>query len=112
MDKKKGGIHYLEANSASFNHLISSLSLVDIETTNKIFTWNSKQGGSNQMQVVWIGTQFQKILFKGGWRIEETIIPSTGSDHWSIFLETDVFAGPKNKPFKFKKFWLTNANIQ
>jgi hypothetical protein len=58
--EKKGGIQRLDANSGAFSHLIHSLKLVDMETSNGLFTWNKGRGGSNL--VGWTSFSFLKVF--------------------------------------------------
>ena len=44
-DEKKGGIWNLNSASAQFNVVIDDLNLIDVRTSNGIFTWNNKQTG-------------------------------------------------------------------
>ena len=42
LDEKKGGIRNLNSTSTPFNNTISDLDLIDVRTSNGIFTWNNK----------------------------------------------------------------------
>ena len=46
LEEKKGGIRNLNTASVHFNDLIDTLDLIDVRTSNGIFTWNSKQAGN------------------------------------------------------------------
>ena len=43
LEEKKCGIQNLNPASAHFNDLIEDLNLIDVRTSNGIFTWNNKQ---------------------------------------------------------------------
>ena len=45
LDGKKGGIRNLNSASNHFNAIINDLNLIDVITSNGIFTWNNKQIG-------------------------------------------------------------------
>ena len=45
LDEKKGGIRNLNYASNHFNAIINDLNLIDVRTSNGIFTWNNKQEG-------------------------------------------------------------------
>jgi len=42
---------------------------------------------------------------------ESDILPSGGSDHWPISLIVEVQGTPRNKPFRFEKFWLDHPKF-
>lgn len=46
-----------------------------------------------------------------GITVESDILPSGGSDHWPISLIVEIQGTPRNKPFRFKKFWLEHPNF-
>eukprot|EP00253_Pinus_taeda_P029601 PITA_29601 len=46
-----------------------------------------------------------------GITVESDILPSGGSDHWPISLIVEVLGTPRNKPFRFEKFWLDHPNF-
>ena len=49
LSEKKGGTRSLVRDSIAFHNFINNMRLVDTETSNGIFTWNSKRGGVAQM---------------------------------------------------------------
>ena len=42
LEEKKSEMRYLEADILAFNQLIQYLKLIDLENTNRIFTWNNR----------------------------------------------------------------------
>eukprot|EP00253_Pinus_taeda_P010671 PITA_10671 len=46
-----------------------------------------------------------------GITVDSDILPSGGSDHWPISLEAAFLGTPRNKPFRFEKFWLQQPNF-
>ena len=47
LGEKRGGIRKQDRSMEDFNELITDLRLVDIPTTNGVFTWNNRRGGKN-----------------------------------------------------------------
>eukprot|EP00253_Pinus_taeda_P003585 PITA_03585 len=43
--------------------------------------------------------------------LESNILPSGGSDHWPISLVVEIPGTPRNKPFRFEKFWIEHPNF-
>ena len=73
--------------TASFNKLIGDLQLVDVQTTNGLFTWQNKCSGTRH-----IASQLDIFLVSestlvGEGEIGATVLPDAGSDHWLICLE-------------------------
>lgn len=94
-----------------FNELITDLRLVDIATTNGVFTWNNRRGGKNQ-----IASKLDRFLLSEQTLnrdvfIEAKILPGLGSDHWPICLEIDIKKIKGKKPFRFEAFWLRNPDF-
>ena len=90
---------------------MESAQLVDIPPKNGLFTWNNRRGGEHR-----IASRLDRFLISENILLEGTtfdsdILPSGGSDHWPIALEAAFLETPKNRPFKFEKFWLTHPNF-
>lgn len=49
LGEKKGGIRRLDQSMEEFNEMITDQRLVDIPTTNGVYTWNNRRGGKNQI---------------------------------------------------------------
>eukprot|EP00253_Pinus_taeda_P004844 PITA_04844 len=111
LGEKKGGIRRPNQSMEEFNELITEQRLVDIPTTNGLFTWNNRRGGRSQ-----IASRLDRFLLSEQKLnrdvfIETKILPGLGSDHWSIRLEIDIKKNNGKKPFRFEAFWLRNPNF-
>ena len=40
------------------------------------------------------------------------ILPWGGSDHWPVQLEANFQTTPKNRPFRFEKFWIEHPTFK
>jgi len=49
LSEKKEGTRFLSKDSMTFQTFIDNMKLVDIVTSNGIFTWNNKRGGESQV---------------------------------------------------------------
>ena len=49
LEEKKGGVRTISAATNLFNEFIEELNLVDIGTTNGMFTWQNKRTGDRQI---------------------------------------------------------------
>jgi len=49
LSEKKGGIRKLDKDSKAFISTMENLNLVDILTSNGLFTWNNRRGGYHQI---------------------------------------------------------------
>ena len=86
--------------------------MVDIETTNEMFTWKNKRTGYRH-----IASRLDRFLVSeqvvtGRGDVGASVLTSAGSDHWPISLEwgnTRIFI---KRPFRFEKFWLQHKDIQ
>lgn len=110
--EKKGGLRRLNKDSELFVDFMDSAKLVDIPPNNGLYTWNNRRGGAAR-----IASRLDRFLISENILLEGTtvtsdILPSGGSDHWPIALEAAFLESPKNRPFRFEKFWLTHPNFQ
>eukprot|EP00253_Pinus_taeda_P022648 PITA_22648 len=71
--------------------------------------WDTKVVSILSMEATrsFIATEVQII----GITVDSDILPSGGSDHWPISLEATFLGTPRNKPFRFEKFWLQHPNF-
>jgi len=111
LNEKRGGLIRIDADMEAFGDMIAEQRLLDIQTTNGIYTWNNRRGGRHQ-----IASKLDKLLLLEhniNWDIfiEAMILPGMGSDHWPIKIELHIKANPKEKPFRFKAFWLRDQNF-
>lgn len=94
-----------------FNEMIKELRLVDIQTINGMFTWNNRRGGKNQIASRLDRFLFTEAIMNKDIFVEAKIIPSLGSDHWSIRLEIDIKKNRGRRPFRFESFWLRDPEF-
>lgn len=81
MEEKKGGVRALINITASFYKLIEEPQLVDVQTTNGLFTLQNKFLGARH-----IASRLDRFLVSqsamvGGGKIRETMLPAVGFDH-------------------------------
>jgi exonuclease III len=103
---KKGGTMRLDGDAEEFSAFIDAAEMVDIRTSNGQFTWNNKR--SNHYQVA---TRLDRFLVSESIILQRltvdcNILPWGCSDHWPVQLEANFQTTPKNKPFRFEKFWI------
>jgi hypothetical protein len=110
--EKKGGTKILDRDAEDFSSFIDTVEMVDIRTSNGQFTWNNKQ--TNQHQVVTRLEIFlvSKSIILQGLNLDCSILPWGGSDHWSVQLEEKFQTTPKNRNFKFEKFWIKHPTFK
>eukprot|EP00253_Pinus_taeda_P001927 PITA_01927 len=109
--EKKGGLRKLNKDMEAFTSFIDDVKLVDILPKSGNFTWNNRRGGE-----ILIASRLDRFLISeniimDGITVESDILPTTGSDHWPISLTVVVQSTPRNKPFRFEKFWLDHPNF-
>jgi len=63
------------------------MKLVDIVTSNGIFTWNKKRGGESQVASKLDRFMISEDLILNDKEILVIILPFGGSDHWPVHLE-------------------------
>jgi endonuclease/exonuclease/phosphatase family metal-dependent hydrolase len=111
-EEKTGGSKRLEKDSGKFKILPEQLKLVDIETSNGIFTWSNRRSGNQHVACRLDRFLVTEHLLERDLCIESFILPQMGSDHWPITLQVVMEVTPKFKPFRFEKFWLTHPDFQ
>ena len=111
LEEKKGGVRAISATSTLFNKFIDEMKLVDIRSTNRLFTWQNKQSRERHIasRLNWF-LVFESVLAGRG-DIGAIVFPATGSDHWPIFLEWGNLGDFINRPFRFENFWLQHQDI-
>ena len=112
LDEKKGGIRSLNTASTLFNNTISDLDLIDVRTSNGIFTWNNKQTGDIGITCRLDRFLLLELVMMVEGTVEAVILPAEGSDHWPISLEWDNVRVNPHRPFIFEKFWLLQLDFQ
>ena len=106
LDEKKGGIQNLNSASNHFNAIINDLNLIDVKTSNGIFTWNNKQTGDRGIACRLDRFLISELVMMVGGDLKAVVLPSTGSDHCPISLEWENADVNPCRPFRFEKFWL------
>ena len=104
LEEKKGGVRVTSAASTLFNKFIDEVKLVDIRSTNGLFTWKNKRSGERH-----IASRFDRFLVSesvlaGRGDIGATVLPATRLDHWPICLEWGNLGNFINRPFRFENF--------
>eukprot|EP00253_Pinus_taeda_P028760 PITA_28760 len=109
--EKKGGLRKLNRDAEAFTGFIETVKMVDIQPKNGIFTWNNRRGGERLIASCLDRFLISESIIMDGIIAESYILPSGGSDHWPISLIVEVQGTPRNKPFRFEKFWLDHPNF-
>eukprot|EP00253_Pinus_taeda_P010319 PITA_10319 len=110
--EKKGGLRKLGRDAEAFVSFIESTKLVDVIPKSGSFTWNNRRGGDKLIASRLDRFLISESILLDGTIIESDILPSGGSDHWPVSLMVEVSGTPRNKPFRFEKFWLDHPNFQ
>jgi exonuclease III len=110
--EKKGGTRRLDRDAEDFSTFIDTVEMVDIRTSNGQFTWNNKW--INQHQVATRLDRFlvSESIILQGLTLDCNILPWGGSDHWPVQLEANFQTTPKNRPFRFEKFWIEHPTFK
>lgn len=87
LEKKKGGIRALSGISSEISRIIDDLHLVDIQTSNGLFTWQKKCSGSRHIASCLDRFLVSELVMRGDGDIGAYVMPGAGSDHWPICLE-------------------------
>eukprot|EP00253_Pinus_taeda_P025402 PITA_25402 len=85
--------------------------LVDIQPRSGVYTWNNRRGGERQIASCLDKFLVCESLLLEGVIVDSDILPCGGSDHWSISLTARIQGTPRNKPFRFEKFWLEHPDF-
>eukprot|EP00253_Pinus_taeda_P008568 PITA_08568 len=109
--EKKGGLRKLNRDGEQFKDFIDNASLVDVYPKQGNFTWNNRRGGENLISSRLDRFLVSENLLLDGKNVESNILPNGGSDHWPISLIVEVPGTPRNKPFRFEKFWIEHPNF-
>eukprot|EP00253_Pinus_taeda_P030366 PITA_30366 len=101
----------LNRDTKSFKDFIKSAKLVDIFPKSGAFTWNNKRGGDRQIASRLDRFLVTETILLEGITVDSDILPSGGSDKWSIIMNVTIQGTPRNKPFRFEKFWLSHPEF-
>eukprot|EP00253_Pinus_taeda_P012273 PITA_12273 len=109
--EKKGGLTKLNRDAEAFTDFIETVKLVDVYPKSGLYTWNNGRGGDKLIASHLDRFLISESIIMDGITAESDILPSGGSDHWPISLIVEVLGTPRNKPFRFEKFWLDHPNF-
>ena len=97
--------------STLFNNTIFDLDLIDVRTSNGLFTWNNKQsrdtGIACRLDIFLLS---ESVMMVGG-TLRVVVLPAVGSDHWPISLKRDKIGEHLRRTFIFEKLWLTHLDF-
>eukprot|EP00253_Pinus_taeda_P024433 PITA_24433 len=110
--EKKGGLRKLGRDAEAFATFVESTKLVDVFPKFGSFTWNNRRGGDKLIASRLDRFLILESIIMDGTTVESDILPSGGLDHWPISLIVEVSSTPRNRPFRFEKFWLDHPNFQ
>eukprot|EP00253_Pinus_taeda_P009145 PITA_09145 len=84
LTEKKGGRMKLEEDSSGLKEFIQNHQLIDMQTSNGLFTWTNKRRGPHH-----IASRLDRFLISDnaihlGGALHASILPQGGSDHWPI----------------------------
>ena len=101
----------LGKDSLAFQTFIDKMELVDIEMTNRIFTWNNKRGGKSQVACKLDRFIILEDLMLNEKEMVARVLTFGGSDHWPVQLEVQGIDNPGNRPFRFENIWLSHLDF-
>eukprot|EP00253_Pinus_taeda_P004450 PITA_04450 len=112
MEEKQGGRSRANSDGNLLKNFIHNNWLVDVPTSNGLFTWTNKREGSQQ-----IASHLDRFLISDnathlGGEFTASILPISGSDHWPIELQWTRPGNNLKRPFRFEEFWLTHPNFE
>jgi exonuclease III len=90
LDEKRGRTRKIEATLGHFQGLIDKLGLIDMETTNVIFTWMNRRSGARQVACRLDHFLISDSPLMEGTTMEAHILDAHVSDHWPIQLWLDI----------------------
>lgn len=108
---KKEGTRVLGKDSLAFQTFIDKMKLVDIVTSNGIFTWNNKRGGESQVAYKLDRFIILEDLMFNDKEMVASMLPFGGADHWPVQLGVHGIGTPRNKAFRFENIWLTHPDF-
>lgn len=109
--EKKGGLRKLNRDGEVFISFIDNAGLVNVHPKHGQFTWNNRRGGERLISSRLDRFLISESFILDGKTVESNILPSGGSDHWPISLAVELQGTPRNKPFRFEKFWIEHPNF-
>lgn len=109
--EKKGGLRKLNRDAKAFISFIENARMVDVFPKSGKFTWNNSRGGERLIASRLDRFLVSESIILDGTVVESNILPSGGSDHWPVSLTVELQGTPRNKPFRFEKFWIEHPNF-
>jgi len=111
LEEKKGGRHTGNREGNLLKDFIQNNWLIDIPSSNDVFTWNNKREGPYQ-----ISSRLDRFLLSNnaihlGGEFTASILPLSGSDHWLITLQWNRPGHNIRRPFRFEAFWLSHLDF-
>jgi hypothetical protein len=110
--EKKGGTRRLDRDAEEFSKFIDTVEMVDLKTNNVQFTWNNKRMSQHQVAIRLDRFLVLELIIMKGITLYCNILPWGGYDHWTVQLEVGFQTTPKNKPFRFEKFWIEHLTFK
>lgn len=112
LEEKSGGRAKLEGDSIGFKDFIHENQLMDLQTSNGMYTWTNKRRGPQH-----IASRLDRFLLSDnaihlGGDFHASIMPHVGSDHWPIMLQWLRPKSKSNRPFRFESFWFSHPNFK
>lgn len=109
LDEKKRAVRQLNPNNERFRVVIEALNLVDLRTSNGLFTWNNKRSGDRSITSHLDRFLVSKSVLTWGGEISAMVLPSDGPDHWPIILDwINIGVNPQHR---FEPFWLLHLEF-
>jgi len=101
-EEKQGGSSRANSDGNLLKNFINNNWLIDIPTSNGLFTWTNKREGLQQ-----IASRLDRFLISDnathvGGEFTASILPFSGSDHWPIELEWNRPGNHLKRPFRFE----------
>eukprot|EP00253_Pinus_taeda_P029767 PITA_29767 len=111
MEEKKGGRCRANRDGSLLNNFIQNNWMIDLPTTNGLYTWNNKRVAPMQ-----IASRLDRFLISDNavhlrGEFIDSILPYSGSDHWPIALHWNRPGNSTRRPFRFEAFWLSHPDF-
>ena len=112
MEEKQGGRSQANSDGNILKNFINNNWLIDIPTSNGLYTWTNKREGSQQ-----IASRLDRFLISDnathlGGELTASILPFSGSDHWPIELQWNRPGKNLKRPFRFEEFWFSHLYFE
>ncbi len=81
LSEKKGGTRALTKDALAFQYFMDTMKLVNIDSSNGLFTWNNRRGGESLVALKLDRFIISEDLMINNKEMETIILPFGGSDH-------------------------------